>query len=307
MDSKNLPTVSIIMPTYNRAAIIERSINSVLQQTFSDWELIIVDDFSNDNTPSVVNKYVGDRIRYIRHPQNRMVSAARNTGIFNSRNTKYLAFIDDDDEWLPEKLSKQVQLIENNFLRLGAVGCGRVDISKEEAEVHIPQHRGYLYEKLLSRSVRGYGAPLMLVNRELNKDIFFDESLPCLEDNDFVMRIAKKHPLDYVPEVLVKVFLDKQIPHVWNHTNALDGYKKIYKKYRDDIIKMPDTNGYYCFCIARELANLYQMKESRKWLRNMIKSNRMMMAGTGWIIGTFWGHFGIKICNKFIKVSPPQL
>lgn len=272
-----------------------------------DWELIIVDDFSSDDTPSVVSKYLGDKIRYIRHSKNKMVSAARNTGIIHAKSSKYFAFIDDDDEWLPEKLSKQIGLIEDKSSQLGAVGCGRVDISRDEVEIHIPKHRGFLYEKLLSRCARGYGAPLLLVNRDLNGDIFFDENLPCLEDNDFVMKIAKRYQLDYVPEVLVKVHLDRQIPHVWNHKNALEGYMKIYQKYRDDIVKLPHTDGYYCFCIARELANLYKMNESRSWFRGMIKANNMRLAGTVWIIGTFLGKFGVKFCNKFFMISPPQL
>ena len=107
MIAPNNPKVSVIIPTYNRADLLPRAVNSVLSQTFSDYEIIIVDDHSPDNTQDVIAAFTDPRIRSIRHRTNRRQSAAINTGIANAMG-EYIAFLDDDDEWLPNKLEGQV-------------------------------------------------------------------------------------------------------------------------------------------------------------------------------------------------------
>ena len=114
------PKVSVIIPTYNRAHLVGRAIRSVLNQTYQDFEIIVVDDGSTDNTEEVVKSFNDPRIRYIRHEKNRGGSAACNTGIRAARG-EYIAFQDSDDEWLPEKLEKQMQVFENTPTGVG--GC----------------------------------------------------------------------------------------------------------------------------------------------------------------------------------------
>ena len=242
------PMVTVILPTFNRANLVERSILSVISQKYQDWELIIVDDCSTDETERMINKYLSSKIKCIKHKVNKGVSAARNTGLRNSSQSKYVAFIDDDDEWLPEKLGKQIRLIEKNDVQLGAVGCGRTDICDKEKETIIPKHRGWVFDQLLSRSAKGYGAPLLLVNRDLTRDMFFDEELMCLEDNDFVMAIAKKYQVDFVPEPLVTVHRGKYTgKHLWNSENALAGYQAMLKKYRSELNKNPQSRRFLLF------------------------------------------------------------
>ena len=101
------PVVSVIIPTYNRAHLIGRAIRSVLDQTYQDWELIVVDDASTDDIPGIVKGFTDGRVKYIRHDENKGAAAARNTGIQAARGA-YIAFLDSDDEWLPEKLERQV-------------------------------------------------------------------------------------------------------------------------------------------------------------------------------------------------------
>ena len=96
------PTLTTIIPTYNRAALVKRAIQSVLNQTFQDFEIIVVDDSSVDNTEEVVKGFRDDRIRYIRHPNNKGLPAGRNTGI-KVASGEYIAFLDDDDEWKKRK------------------------------------------------------------------------------------------------------------------------------------------------------------------------------------------------------------
>ena len=101
-----MAVVSVVIPAFNRARKVVRAITSVLSQTFTDVEIIVVDDGSTDETKKAVKQF-GDFLTYVAHPSNRGVSAARNTGIKKS-NGQLIAFLDSDDHWLPEKLAVQV-------------------------------------------------------------------------------------------------------------------------------------------------------------------------------------------------------
>ena len=122
-----MPAVSVIIPTYNRAEFLRLAITSVLNQTFQDFEIIVVDDASEDHTHEVMNNLNDKRIKYIRHEVNKRVSAARNTGVLHSSGD-YIAFLDDDDEWLPSKLQRQVALLEDSTSTCGGVYTLRIDI-----------------------------------------------------------------------------------------------------------------------------------------------------------------------------------
>ena len=115
-----MPTVSIIIPTYNREQLLGRAIKSVLAQTYQDFELIIVDDGSTDNTERLVKSFNSEKTRYIRHRKNKGPAAARNTGIRSAKGD-YIAFQDSDDEWMPEKLEKQMRAFTTAPPEVGVV------------------------------------------------------------------------------------------------------------------------------------------------------------------------------------------
>ena len=102
---------SVILPTYNRAKFIEGAINSVLNQDYLNWELIIIDNFSTDNTQTLVEKFNDQRIKYVKYKNNGIIAKARNYGIKLS-NGNYLAFLDSDDWWYPKKLTTMADLIK---------------------------------------------------------------------------------------------------------------------------------------------------------------------------------------------------
>ena len=111
--ANNTPSISIIMPAYNSRSTIGESIQSVVNQTFSDWELLIIDDCSPESMKDIAESFHDERIRYIRLLKNSGVVAARNTGIVQAKG-RYIAFLDSDDLWLPEKLEKQIQFMEKH-------------------------------------------------------------------------------------------------------------------------------------------------------------------------------------------------
>lgn len=109
----NEPLVSIIMPSYNTGSFIEETINSVISQTYKNWELIIVDDCSTDNTDEVVSTFQDERIKYFKNEENSGAAISRNKAISESKG-KYIAFLDSDDLWVAEKLTKQISFMEEN-------------------------------------------------------------------------------------------------------------------------------------------------------------------------------------------------
>ena len=123
------PRVSVVIPTHNRAEWLPRAVASVLAQTWTDFELLIVDDHSTDETPALIARFADRRIRSFRHERNMGQSKALNTGIEHARG-EYVAFLDDDDEWLPGKLAAQVALLDAAPPEVGLVYCWRDELEE---------------------------------------------------------------------------------------------------------------------------------------------------------------------------------
>ena len=197
------PKVSVIIPTHNRAALLPRAVQSVLAQTFTDFELIIVDDASTDRTPSVVAAIADPRLRPFRHQRNLGVSAARNTGIANARG-HYVAFLDDDDEWLPRKLQWQTDALD--AAPETAAAYGWVDELDDSTGQRRPDHRpaasGRVFDAALSGQSLGY-LSTWTVRTEVARAIPpFDERLTLGEDVVWLLMLARSHPVLAIPCVL---------------------------------------------------------------------------------------------------------
>src|SRR5215475_868787 len=115
-----MPKVSVIIPTHNRAEFLRSAITSVLNQTFQDFEIIIIDDASKDHTQEVIANFNDARIKVIYNQVSKGAAGARNIGIMNS-SSEYTAFLDDDDEWLPEKLQIQNCFLDDSPSEVGGV------------------------------------------------------------------------------------------------------------------------------------------------------------------------------------------
>ena len=132
------PRVSVVIPTHNRAEWLPRAVGSVLAQTWTDFELLIVDDHSTDETPAAIARFADARIRSFRHERNFGQSKALNTGIEHARG-EYVAFLDDDDAWLPAKLAAQVALLDAAPPGVGLVYCWH-DVLDEASRERIENH-----------------------------------------------------------------------------------------------------------------------------------------------------------------------
>ena len=115
MKSKSSPLVSIIIPTYNHASYLDRALRCVLDQTYENWEAIIIDNYSTDNTQEIISKYKDKRIKYLKIRNNGIIAKSRNKGILASKGN-WIAFLDSDDWWIPRKLELCMKYINNNDL-----------------------------------------------------------------------------------------------------------------------------------------------------------------------------------------------
>jgi glycosyltransferase involved in cell wall biosynthesis len=185
---------------------LKRAIQSVLDQTYPELECIVVDDASKDDTDQIINSFEDDRLKYFRHEKNKGASAARNTGIRQSKGG-LIAFLDDDDEWIATKLEKQVPLLKGLPERFGMVYCWMdyYDANNKLIHQHHPTLKGYVFPQVLDAQRLG-GCPTLLVKRNVVDQIGgFDESLIRGNDGDFIRRICRTNRVDFIPEVLVKV------------------------------------------------------------------------------------------------------
>lgn len=197
----NKPLVTVIIPTYNRGWIIQEAIDSVLDQDFNDYELIVVDDGSDDNTREILGAY-GKAIMILRQP-NRGVSAARNRGIAEAAG-RLIAFLDSDDLWLPRKLTTQVKFFAENadavinqtqeiWIRNGV----RVNPKKRHHKFS-----GMIFERSLALCLVSPSAVM------IKKSLFdavggFDEDLPACEDYDLWLRISCRYPAHLIDFPLI--------------------------------------------------------------------------------------------------------
>ena len=194
---KDSGLVSVIIPTHNRSALLIRAISSVLSQSYDTLEIIVVDDNSTDDTRERVGQIDDRRIRYIRHSSNKGGSGARNTGIRMARG-EYTAFLDDDDEWWPDKIEKQLRATRD----FDVILCRSCFRSKKRAT---PKYRKRIVDR--SDLKRGYvfggGSSIILARTSLIKKEMFDETLPSSQDWDLLVRLLAEGRACYLDDILV--------------------------------------------------------------------------------------------------------
>ena len=201
------PLVSVVIPAFNRAATIERSVRSVLTQDYRTLELIVVDDASTDGTADVLSSCTDPRLRIVRQPMNGGAAAARNRGIREARGS-FVAFLDSDDEWLPGKLARQMELFARADGQLGVVCTGLERVSAgQEKTIICPEHEGMIYSAMLECNVLVGAADTAVVRRAaLDMIGGFDTQLPAIEDYDFFLRICRLFEVACIPEPLARYY-----------------------------------------------------------------------------------------------------
>lgn len=257
--------VSAIITTFERVELLKRAVKSVLSQSFTQLEIIIVDDASSNNDAStMVNDLNDDRIRLIKHDVNKGVSAARNTGIKQAKGT-YVAFLDDDDIWLEDKIEQQLKVINDTGAKAVLTAYYVVKnneyfyVQKEkQSEIH------------LSDLKRGnvYGCSGLLVQQKSAERLLFDEAIGHGEDWDFVIRLSQLSTIQYIAQPLFilndgghqritntveqknsSIEINKRLKQLDKHTDFLGKYWRKYHEVRLYLGYIGNQNGKFKFLI----------------------------------------------------------
>jgi glycosyltransferase involved in cell wall biosynthesis len=200
-----MTAVTLIIPTFNRAALLKRALESVYSQTVKAAEIIVVDDGSTDSTAQMIRQDYPD-VLYL-YQENRGVSAARNYGVKKASN-HWIAFLDADDEWLPEKLATQLNVIENNPADTWLIHTNEIWIRNGRRVNQMDKHKKYggeIFENCLPLCVISPSSVLMRKSLIFEAGLF-DEQLPACEDYDMWLKISARYAVSYLEEPLIKKY-----------------------------------------------------------------------------------------------------
>ncbi|MDQ0231425.1 glycosyltransferase family 2 protein [Metabacillus malikii] len=218
-------TISVVIPTFNRAHIIESSIKSVLNQTVPPEEIIIIDDHSTDHTLDVIKSIKDVRIKYELNKGIKGANGARNTGIKMAKG-KYIAFQDSDDVWLPTKLEKQKNYMMENP-NVDMVFCS-LNLNKGEREIPSRKVRGNEIHDQLKRG-NFISTQTIFIKRDVASENLFDESLMRFQDWDFCLRVAKNYTIEHLNEALVMV--EQQTDSISKKVNGAKALEELFEKH----------------------------------------------------------------------------
>ncbi len=240
------PLVSVIIPTYNRETLIIKAINSILKQSFQDFDILIIDDASTDGTESVIRNLNNDKIKYYKLEKNSGQCIARNYGIKRATG-KYIAFLDSDDEWLPEKLSKQLECYKNGPANLGSVyGYSySMDMIKNKTSlISGKAYRGNIHNKFMEGFCPSTPSLFLIKKEALEKVNYFDENLITFVDLDLHIRISKDYAFDFVEEPIIIKYEQIGDQYVNNFDKRYNGYGLFKAKWEKEVIKNVGEKGY---------------------------------------------------------------
>ncbi len=204
MDKSHSMNISVIIPTHNRAHLLARAVNSVLNQSLPAQEIIVVDDGSTDDTAELMSQQF-PQCRYLQQ-SNRGVSAARNRGIEEAQG-EWLAFLDSDDEWLPSKLEAQSNLLQQ-YPEIKICHTEEIWIRNGKRVNQMKKHAksgGHIFQNCLPLCVISPSS--VIIHRSLFAEVgTFDEQLPACEDYDLWLRICASHPIAFVEQPQIKKY-----------------------------------------------------------------------------------------------------
>lgn len=262
--------VSVIIPTYNRADKIKPAVESVLNQTYTDFELIVVDDGSTDNTSEVIESIEDSRIRYV-HQENAGACAARNNGI-NYAKGEYIAFHDSDDIWHKDKLEKQMNaLLQNN----ADIVCCRLNKKYSDGTVKLKPEK--IKQGIMKpvTNLFGIGTQTIVAKKEVFDSYKFDKDFPCFQECELLYRITKQYSLYCLDEGLVDYFVGADSissDHTKKYTACklfLQKHPEVIKAYPEMAKRMSD-NLFSAAVYAKRTGN----KDVRKITRLALKCNK---------------------------------
>lgn len=261
---QNKPKISVVIGTYNRPQMLRRAVDSVLKQTFQDFEVIVVDDGMEERAGGIVAEYHDDRIRYIQHEENKGCSASKNTGARNARGG-VIAFLDDDDWWVPEKLEVQYNALQNTSSDVGFSFTAVLNVHENfEERTHVPEGIADYHERALL-VFNGFMAGTLMVKRGVFYDVgYLDESYPSHTDIEWIIRVTKKYKGLGIDEPLLCMDFSEHEHMGSDPLRRAHGREMLLSKYKKEFKEMPEVMAKHLF----KLATFYREGGDYKNARN---------------------------------------
>lgn len=266
------PLVSVVIPTLDRPHLLGRAIRSVLAQSYPSFEVWVIDDSAAESARQVAEGFGDQRIKYVRNTR-KGANPARNLGIRLSRG-RYVAFLDDDDEWLPEKLERQVGLLQRSDASTGGAFCHFRYIDPEKGfskVVRVPGHNS-LEDSLAAMGQMGTTSTIMVKKEVFDAVGAFDEGFPALQDAEMVMRISQRYRLASVPQVLVKYYATK-ISITKNPFNKVEAHLLLMRRY-GGLLQSRRFLAYYFRVVGILLCSRGHMAKGRRYLISSLRERR---------------------------------
>jgi len=303
----SLVKVSVVIPTYNRAHVIGRSIESALCQTHQDLEILVIDDGSTDNTFDAVKPFLQHpQVKYLRHERRKGQQAALNTGIKNSCG-EYIAFLDSDDVWIPEKTDLELSAINKrgrNCIALTAMWWTTGNGSKKTK--YSKKYNGYVYPEMLAEPGPSYCC-MLVPTKCLTQIGFLDESTVALTDWDTCISLSRYYEFVTVDEPCAIIYTDE--PDSMNQDNLLQALsrERIVEKNQNDILRYVGPRGLarhfritaFLFDAAGEFSRCkaYMLKA----YRTDDKNPAMFLLALSTLLGERGFHFMKRVATPFYK------
>jgi len=264
VNTKHTPEVSIIIPTYKRPTLLDRAVVSVLKQSYSNYELLIINDDANSEQELkiFIDNINDSRVKGYNNMRQKGANGARNTGILLSQGN-YICFLDDDDEWLPRKVELQLKMMQSLDQQIyGGVYCGRVLLDRGAWLSSGNLKDGNLQYEILTQKISlNAGSTLMISKTALDDVGLFDEELVRHQELEFLLRFFEKYKIGVVTQELAKIY-GHNIPSGRKYEKA----KLIYLKKIDKFInKQKLSDQKHIFAIHyRTLANIFAKERDIK-------------------------------------------
>lgn len=270
----NQPAFSIITPTFRRPQLLRRNIRSIRNQTFENYEHIIVDDANSGDTDIIIEGFADKRIHLIKHDAPQGAAASYNSGIKAAKG-KYILFLDDDDEYFPCSLKKIYDRISASASNIGFIITGFERIADSNTGKHIksshiwPTKFTNKEEGLIAATSIGNGYGVCIKRECFEKIGYYDESITVGQDTEFLFRLAVHYNFETIPEILVKIHYHDlpQLTDTTNNMKRMEMREMFLKKNLDLLDKYPKL-----YCIHYQvLAGLcYRLKKRNKGRKIML-------------------------------------
>ena len=265
------PLISVVIPTYNREKFIKNTIESVLNQTYQDFEIVVVDDGSTDNTKDVVASIKDKRIRYI-YQENKGAQAARNKGLNNAKGN-FISFLDCADTWYPTFIEKCLKMFTTTccdcvYCYVGVDGTNNSIVPRE-----IPTLSGYIYKEALEQGFITSPLSLMVKRKCFDNVGKWDENLKSCQDDDICFRLAKHYKFALIPEILSWAAPKDDVSISKDASRVADGWMILWKKYKNEVIQNCGIDvliKQYIKCLKR-YENIKNIKKQKMVLYEILK------------------------------------